>query len=98
IDAGAGIDPNDQSRIFDKFQQSDAGLTREHEGTGLGLAISKELANLIQGEIQLISDLGSGSMFSVIIPESLDHDRLSPSGSNTSKQSAVASGEEISES
>ncbi|MEL6797671.1 MAG: HAMP domain-containing sensor histidine kinase, partial [Planctomycetota bacterium] len=59
IDAGPGIDPNDQSRIFDKFQQSDAGLTREHEGTGLGLAISKELANLIQGEIQLISDLGA---------------------------------------
>lgn len=79
IDSGPGIDPNDQARIFDKFQQSDAGLTREHEGTGLGLAISKELASLIQGEIQLISDLGSGSMFSLIIPESLDHSRLAPS-------------------
>ncbi|MEM9660866.1 MAG: HAMP domain-containing sensor histidine kinase [Planctomycetota bacterium] len=76
IDSGPGINPNDQSRIFDKFQQSDAGLTREHEGTGLGLAISKELATLIQGEIQLISDLGAGSMFSLIIPETLDDDRL----------------------
>ncbi|MEO0630049.1 MAG: ATP-binding protein [Planctomycetota bacterium] len=98
IDAGPGIDPNDQSRIFDKFQQSDAGLTREHEGTGLGLAISKELANLIQGEIQLISDLGSGSMFSIIIPESLDHDRLPQTGSHASKQTAAASEEEISSS
>ena len=79
IDSGPGIDPRDQARIFDKFQQSDAGLTRAHEGTGLGLAISKELAALIQGEIQLISDLGSGSMFSLIIPEALDHDRLSES-------------------
>ncbi len=76
IDAGPGIDPSDQTRIFDKFQQSDAGLTRAHEGTGLGLAISKELAALIQGEIQLVSDLGSGSMFSLIIPEALDQQRL----------------------
>ncbi|MEO1583825.1 MAG: HAMP domain-containing sensor histidine kinase [Planctomycetota bacterium] len=77
IDTGPGIAPDDQARIFDKFQQADAGLTRAHEGTGLGLAISKELAALIQGEIQLISELGSGAMFSLIIPETLDHDVLS---------------------
>ena len=76
IDTGPGIDPADQTRIFEKFQQADAGLARGHEGTGLGLAISKELAGLIQGEIQLVSDIGRGSMFSLVIPNELDHNRL----------------------
>jgi signal transduction histidine kinase len=45
---------------------------RESTGTGLGLAICKELANFIQGEIQLISKEGQGSMFSLIVPLALD--------------------------
>lgn len=76
IDSGPGIDPQDQQRIFEKFQQADSGHTREHGGTGLGLAISKELASLIQAEIKLVSEIGSGSMFSVIIPEKLSSERL----------------------
>jgi len=76
IDSGPGIDPRDQQRIFEKFQQADSGHTREHGGTGLGLAISKELASLIQAEIRLVSEVGSGSMFSVILPEKLDKERL----------------------
>jgi signal transduction histidine kinase len=79
IDTGPGIDPSDRERIFEKFQQADAGLTRRHEGTGLGLAISKELAGLIQGEIQLVSEVGRGSMFSLIIPETLDRTALNES-------------------
>lgn len=76
IDTGPGIDPKDQQRIFEKFQQADSGHTREHGGTGLGLAISKELASLIQAEIRLVSEVGAGSMFSVILPETLSRDRL----------------------
>ncbi len=68
IDTGPGIAPEDQSRLFQKFQQLDASHTREHTGTGLGLAISKELANLLQAEIQLVSEVGRGSMFSLILP------------------------------
>ncbi|MGP1272811.1 MAG: ATP-binding protein [Phycisphaerales bacterium] len=80
IDTGPGIAPRDQQRIFEKFQQADAGLARGHEGTGLGLAISKELATLLQGEIQLVSDVGRGSMFSLIVPNEFDRTRL-PIGS-----------------
>lgn len=72
IDNGPGIPPEDQERVFEKFTQVDASRTREHAGTGLGLAIAKELAALLQCEIQLVSDVGRGSMFSVIVPLRLD--------------------------
>ncbi len=72
IDNGDGIAPEDQKRIFDKFQQIDSSHTRSHTGTGLGLAIVMELTRLLQGEIQLVSELGAGSMFSVMIPIRID--------------------------
>lgn len=72
IDNGPGIAPEDQQRVFEKFTQADDVRTREHAGTGLGLAIAKELAGLLQCEIQLVSDVGRGSMFSVIVPLRLD--------------------------
>ncbi len=72
IDNGPGISPEDQERVFEKFTQVDASRTREHAGTGLGLAIAKELAGVLQCEIQLVSDMGRGSMFSVIVPLRLD--------------------------
>lgn len=75
IDTGQGIAPEDQARLFQKFQQLDGGHTREHAGTGLGLAISKELATMLQGEIQLVSEVGRGSMFSVILPLRLNEER-----------------------
>ncbi|MGH7133538.1 MAG: ATP-binding protein [Phycisphaerales bacterium] len=75
LDTGPGIAPDDQARIFEKFTQLDAGATRKHSGTGLGLAICKELTGLLQGEIHVHSELGRGSVFSVILPERLDPGR-----------------------
>ncbi|MAY76001.1 MAG: hypothetical protein CMJ31_15040 [Phycisphaerae bacterium] len=75
IDNGSGIPPEDQERIFQKFEQLDASETRSHGGAGLGLAISRELAAMLQGELQLVSHMGLGSMFSLILPVSYDHDR-----------------------
>lgn len=74
IDTGPGIPPEEQQRIFEKFHQIDAAA-RELPGTGLGLAICKELAGILQGEIQLVSEVGRGSMFSLIIPVRLDANR-----------------------
>lgn len=68
IDNGPGIPPEEHAKIFEKFHQLDGGATKEHAGTGLGLAISRELAHILGGEIQLVSDVGKGSMFSVILP------------------------------
>lgn len=77
IDTGPGIAPEDQQRLFQKFQQLDSSHTRGHAGTGLGLAICKELAIILQAEIQLVSELGRGSMFSLILPLKVDKERAS---------------------
>ncbi|MBS0198755.1 MAG: HAMP domain-containing histidine kinase [Planctomycetes bacterium] len=75
IDNGPGIPEEEQGRVFEKFHQLDQGHTREHTGTGLGLAICKELAVILQCQIQLESAVGRGSMFSLIMPST-----LAPSG------------------
>ncbi len=68
LDTGAGIPEDQQETIFEKFSQVDSGHTREFAGTGLGLAIAKEFAGLIGGEVVMESEVGRGSMFSLIVP------------------------------
>lgn len=67
-DTGPGIAPEHQAEVFEKFHQLDASVTRQHSGTGLGLAISRELATLLQGKIELVSALGKGATFSLVVP------------------------------
>ena len=70
-DTGPGIAREDHQRIFDKFIQLDSSVTREHLGTGLGLTISRDLAQLLQGRIELDSDAGRGASFSLVLPLTL---------------------------
>ena len=66
-DTGVGISPEDQARVFDPFFQ--AGTSdRIPDSTGLGLAIVAQLVKLMQGKIELISEVGVGSTFTVILP------------------------------
>ena len=66
-DTGPGIAPEDHDRIFEEFQQTDAGAAHR-EGTGLGLALSKRLVELHGGHIWVDSDLGKGSTFVFTLP------------------------------
>ena len=74
-DTGCGIAEADKKKIFEKFRQADGSITRESAGTGLGLAISKELASMLAGSIDLQSERGKGSAFSLDIPVNLTKDQ-----------------------
>ena len=66
-DTGPGIAPEDLDRIFEEFQQTDAGA-RQQEGTGLGLALSRRLVELHGGRIWVESEVGVGSRFVFTLP------------------------------
>jgi signal transduction histidine kinase/ActR/RegA family two-component response regulator len=82
LDTGAGIPADKLPQIFDKFTQADSSITRKYGGTGLGLAISRQLAELQGGTIHAASELGRGSLFTLVIPmesaPSLEKEVLTP--------------------
>jgi CheY-like chemotaxis protein len=67
-DTGIGISPEDQDRIFQEWTQIDGKLQRTVKGTGLGLPLSKKFAQLLGGDAQVRSQLGTGSTFFAVIP------------------------------
>jgi PAS domain S-box-containing protein len=68
-DTGIGIRPEDQAKLFSAFSQVDARTGQVQEGTGLGLHLSQRLAEALGGRIELKSEHGKGSTFTLVLPE-----------------------------
>lgn len=72
-DTGTGISPEDQQRIFDRFARSGK---RQSDGSGLGLAIVKAFTRAHRGKIDLVSQLGIGSTFTITLPRSTQNNTV----------------------
>ena len=75
-DEGIGIEQSDIDKIFEEFRQVDGSLARRAEGTGLGLAITLRLVEMHGGLIDVESEFGKGSTFTVKLPVKRDAKRL----------------------
>src|SRR2546429_174969 len=68
-DTGLGIRPEDQAKLFTAFSQVTSRTEQAQEGTGLGLHLSQKLAEALGGRIELKSEYGRGSTFTLVLPE-----------------------------
>ncbi|WP_291327509.1 PAS domain-containing hybrid sensor histidine kinase/response regulator [Desulfovibrio sp. UCD-KL4C] len=68
IDTGIGISSEKMHTIFESFAQADSSTTRRYGGTGLGLTIAKRFAELMGGEILVESEIGTGTIFKLVVP------------------------------
>ena len=67
-DTGIGFDEQTKQRLFARFEQADASITKNFGGTGLGLSICRTLTDMMGGQFLVTSEAGIGSLFSVILP------------------------------
>lgn len=84
-DTGIGIKKEDLTAIFESFRQLDMNRNRQCEGTGLGLAITKQLISLMDGDIQVESEYGKGTRFTIHIKQRvIDKTTIADAGKQTS--------------
>lgn len=88
-DTGIGMTPEQQSKLFQAFTQADASTTRKYGGTGLGLVITQQFCQLMGGDIQVESEAGKGTTFTLRLPEQVQPLQPEPSIPSEPRQSYV---------
>jgi len=88
-DTGIGIAEKDMPLLFEAFQQIDNSLTRSVEGTGMGLPLAKSLIELQHGRIEVQSQLGVGSTFSILVPTQPPAEKTPDTETNTASSDAT---------
>ena len=92
-DTGVGISKENMEKMFDSFQRLDITKNRSIEGTGLGLAITRSLVELMNGKIEVKSEIGKGTTFTVTIPQRV----INPEPMGSFQKSAVKKTKEYKE-
>ena len=80
IDTGVGLSPQDQQRLFSRFFRASNAPDDQVRGLGLGLYVTKAIIEAHGGKITLVSALGTGSTFSVILPALTTASAHNPTG------------------
>ncbi|MCP4697083.1 MAG: response regulator [Gammaproteobacteria bacterium] len=98
-DSGIGMTPAQQVKLFQAFTQVDASTTRKYGGTGLGLKITKHFTEMMGGSVNITSEAGHGSTFTIHIPAKLPDDKApakaiaAPTGQKTAHPPQLVAGE-----
>ncbi len=88
-DSGIGIAEVHFERIFEEFAQVDSPVQRRVKGTGLGLPLSRRLARLLGGDVTVESEVGRGSVFTLVLPIQYQDRPAAETGSNESRSAAI---------
>lgn len=86
-DSGVGISPDNHQLIFERFRQIEMDLSKRAGGSGLGLSITKAYVELMGGTIEVDSEIGKGSTFTVTLPFVESSEQVTPQGKSLSADS-----------